>query len=141
MQQLPTTTEGTLRVLRVIHLALMVSMLLYVFIMRMMPANPSEMLNPRFIWALYATAAVTLAAGQWMRSKQLRIAFETLRTKPDDTASLARWRVGVIISDVLAEATVLYGFVIHLLGGTATEVAPLFIAGVTAMLIWWPKQP
>jgi hypothetical protein len=79
--------------------------------------------------------------GQWMRSKQLPIAFETLRTKSDDAASLGRWRTGVIISDALAEAVVLYGFTVHMLGGTAKEVAPFFIAGLAAMLIWWPKQP
>jgi hypothetical protein len=133
--------EGTLRWLRLIHLALMVSMLLYLYIMRMVPAGPSEMLNPTFLWALYITAVATLGMGQWMRSKQLPIAFETLRTKSDDAASLGRWRTGVIISDALAEAVVLYGFTVHMLGGTAKEVAPFFIAGLAAMLIWWPKQP
>ena len=76
-----------------------------------------------------------------MRSKNLRLAFETLRTKPDDAGALVRWRRGVIISDCLAEAVVLYGFVVHMLGGTSLQVAPFFISGSTAMLSWWPRQP
>jgi hypothetical protein len=116
-------------------------MLLYVYMMRMIPADPSKTLNPTLLWALCLVGIYCLGMGQLMRSKHLRLAFETLRAKPDDAASLARWRAGVIISDALAEAVVLCGFVIHMLGGTSREVAPFFIAGVTAMLIWWPKQP
>ena len=44
-------------------------------------------------------------------------ALEALRTKADDIALLGRWRSGAILSATLAEAVVLFGVVIHLLGG------------------------
>jgi hypothetical protein len=93
------------------------------------------------LWSLAACAAVGLAAGQAIRSRYLRPAFETLRVRPDDPGSLVGWRKGVLFSDCLAEATVLYGFVIHMLGGADREVAPFFVAGAAAMILWWPKMP
>ena len=87
--------------------------------MRMVPAQNTEPLKPSMLWSLGACAAVTLALGQVMRSRRLGPAFETLRIKPDDPEALVRWRQGVLISDVLAEATVLYGFAVHALGGPA----------------------
>jgi hypothetical protein len=141
VQQPPTTIEGTLRSLRLIHVALMVSMLLYVYIMWMIPAKSSETLDPTFLLTLDLVGISSVGVAKRIRSKCLRPAFETLRTKPDDAASLGRWRVGVIVSDALAEAVVLYGFVVHLLGGTISQVAPFFSAGLAAMVFWWPQQP
>lgn len=141
MQQNPTTAQGTLKLLRTVHGALMVSIVLYVVVMRMIPAPGAEPVSSRLLWPLGACAAASLAGGQGIRSRYLGPAFETLRAKPDDPGSLLRWRQGVLISDCLAEAAVLYGFVIHLLGGTDGEVVPFFIAGAAAMILWWPKMP
>jgi hypothetical protein len=57
------------------------------------------------------------------------MAFETLRTNPDDAPALNRWRRGVIVGDCLALAVALYGFAIHFMGGTSRQVAPFFIVG------------
>jgi len=141
VQQNPMTTQATLRFLRMVHGVLMVSIVLYVLVMRMVPAQNTEPLKPSMLWSLGACAAVTLALGQVMRSRRLGPAFETLRIKPDDPEALVRWRQGVLISDVLAEATVLYGFAVHALGGSGRQIAPFFIAGAAAMILWWPKMP
>jgi hypothetical protein len=119
----------------------MISILLYLHVMRILPAHNSEPLNPALPWVLGALGVADLGIGQWMRSKQLRLAFETLRTTPDDPTALARWRRGVIIGDCLAIAVVLYGFAIYFLGGSARQVAPFFIVGAAAMLFWWPREP
>jgi hypothetical protein len=54
---------------------------------------------------------------------------------------LGRWRSGAILSATLAEAVVLFGLVIHLLGGSAVQAAGFWIAGAVTMLIWWPQAP
>ena len=141
MQQNPMTTQATLRFLRMVHGALMISIVLYILVVRMVPAQNTEPLKPSMLWALDICAAITLALGQVMRSMRLRPAFETLRRTPDDPGALVRWRQGVLISDVLGEATVLYGFAVHALGGTGRQIAPFFIAGSAAMILWWPKKP
>ena len=141
MQQNPTTAAGTLTFLRTVHGSLMLSMVLYVVVMRMIPAQNAEPLSSGMLWTLGGCAAVGLAAGQAIRLRHLRPAFETLRVKPDEPGALVGWRKGVLVSDCLAEASVLYGFVIHMLGGTDRQVVPFFIAGGAAMILWWPKRP
>ena len=109
--------------------------------MNIVPAQNSEALSPLLLWAFGAVSAFDLAIGYWIRSRDLRIAFEILRTKPDDGAALGRWRRGIIVGDCLALSVVLYGLAIHFLGGTGRQVAPFFIVGAAAFLLWWPKQP
>ncbi|MGC1831360.1 MAG: hypothetical protein WA663_13235 [Candidatus Acidiferrales bacterium] len=109
--------------------------------MRLVPAQGAKPLSTNILLMLGIISAAILGWGQAIRSRRLRLAFETLRTKPDDAESLARWRYGVVLCDTLAQAVVLYGFVIHFIGGTNREVAPFFIAGAVAMVVWWPKQP
>jgi uncharacterized membrane protein len=141
MQQGQVTVQGTLRMLRTVHGAFMLCIVLYVVVMQMVPAQNAEPLSTNMPLLLGILAVANLASGQMIRSRRLRLAFETLRSKPDDAQSLARWRQGVIIGDSLAQAVVLYGFVVHFLGGTNRQVAPFFIAGAVAMLVWWPVQP
>jgi hypothetical protein len=141
MQQGQATLQGTLRMLRTLHGTLMLCIVLYVVVMVLVPAQNAESLSTNILWMLAIIAIAILGWGQAIRSRRLRLALETLRTKPDNAESLARWRYGVVLGDTLAQAVVLYGFVIHFLGGTRWEVAPFFIAGVVAMLVWWPRKP
>jgi hypothetical protein len=136
-----SSRQATLRTLRILHGTFIVSIFLYLYVMRIVSPANAESLNPVLPWVLGAIAASNLAVGQRMRSKQLRIAFDTLRAQPEDADALARWRRGVIIGDCLAMAVVLYGLVIFFLGGTTLQVAPFLLAGATAMLFWWPREP
>jgi hypothetical protein len=89
-----------------------------------------------------ATAAIAAACvAFWMRAKFLGPAFEKLRVQADDAVALANWRKGVIVSDTLAEAVVLFGVVIHFVGATNAQVVPFLIGGAALMLLWWPRQP
>jgi hypothetical protein len=117
------------------------SILLYWHAMSIVPAQNSEALSPLLLWAFGAVSAFDLAIGYWIRSRDLRIAFETLRTKPDDAPALGRWRRGIILGDCFALSIALFGFSIHMQGGTGGQVAPFFIVGAAAFLVWWPKQP
>jgi hypothetical protein len=99
----PTSLESTFVFLRMIHIALMVSMAVYVLMIRLVPAQTGNPLNPKVLWALCVVAGGDLAIGQWMRSKQLGMAFKTLRSKPDDPSGLRRLLIGVLIADCLAE--------------------------------------
>lgn len=141
LQQSPATMEGTLRSLRVIHVTLIISILLYVEVMHLIPGRYSEWLNYRLLYEFGALSLACLASGQAMRARELPGAFETLRVNPNDKRALERWRFGVIVGDTLAEAVALYGFAIHMLGGTNRQVAPFFVAAMAAMIVWWPRRP
>jgi hypothetical protein len=141
MQQFPATTEGTLRQLQLIHLCLVVSVVLYLFMMKIMELPNSGPPSASIFWSLCVESVLALGFGQSIRSKKLGAAFEALQTKPDDPAALAQWHAGVIISDCLAESVALCGLAIHYLGGTSRQVAPFFVAGFLALLLWWPRRP
>jgi hypothetical protein len=141
MQQIRATTQQTLRNLRVVHGCLMFAILLYLYVMRLVPAQPSQELDAKLPLILGVIALVELATGISIRSRKLRTAFETLRNAPDDVRALGLWRQGVIISDSCALAVVLFGLVLHFLGAPSWQVASFFIVGAVAMLLWWPRQP
>jgi hypothetical protein len=119
----------------------MFAILLYLYVMRLVPAQPSPELDTKLPLILGIVALVELASGISIRSRKLGPAFETLRNVPDDVRALGLWRQGVIISDSLAMAVVLFGVVLHFLGAPSWQVASFFIVGAGAMLLWWPRQP
>jgi hypothetical protein len=135
IQQASSTTEGTVRFLRIVHVALLVSVILYGIVLRMVPVQNQRSVDPPILIGLYALSVVMIAIGLAVRAKFIRSAFETLRAKPDDAASLVHWRKADMVSAVLAEAVVLYGVAIHFLGGSVRQVAPFFVFGAIVMLI------
>lgn len=114
---------------------------LYAVMIRVIPAHPSAQID-RFLFAALgfcALAALTIAFV--MRLKYIRPSLDSLRSNPDDTRSLLRWRQGTIVSVTLAESAALYGVAIHFLGGTLGQSAMFLGVAAVAMFLWWPRQP
>jgi hypothetical protein len=135
-----SNARETLSVVRIIHLALLMAVLLYMFIIRIIPATPTEPLNKPLLVGLYALCVLELAFGQRIRSKRVAVALELLRTQPNDAKALSQWRAGVVISDSVAMSVVLYGVALHFVGGTGLQIAPFFLVGAAALLFWWPQD-
>ena len=135
------TTQGTLRFLRIVHGILLFSMVLYpTLVDSIVPLGqkaPSRMLPV----ALGSISAAIIGYAVWFQITRVRPALEALQLKPDDATSLQRWRSGSILSFVLFESVVLYGFALRFMGGTLQESVPFYGAGIALMLIYWPKQP
>ena len=47
MPQIRTTTQQTLRYLRIVHGLLIFAILMYLYVMRLLPAQPSQELGPK----------------------------------------------------------------------------------------------
>jgi hypothetical protein len=137
----PATTQSTLRLMRIVHGALIMSIFLYVLVCWRVGASHPEPMDESFVMALGVLSLGIIAAGFYLRSKWIGAAYESLRAKPDDPASLALWRKGGIVSACFGESVVLYGVVIYLISGNTKQAAPFFVAGLLVMLMWWPKQP
>ena len=63
---------------------------------------------------LMIVAAAQVAAILIARQRMLPPAEDVLRTRPDDVVALLRWRAANILTLVLAESVVLYGFVLQI---------------------------
>jgi hypothetical protein len=135
------TTEGTLRSLRILHFVLLVSMGLYVYVLRIIPAPPPREIKPIILPSMTLYAAALLAVAFVLRWKRIQPAFETLRSRPADQQSLQGWRVGSIVGADMAESIAVIGFAIHLLGATVAQTAAFFVVGIASMLFWWPRRP
>jgi F0F1-type ATP synthase membrane subunit c/vacuolar-type H+-ATPase subunit K len=126
---------------RIIHGCLLASIVAYAFIMLYVPAQAATSPD-RVLLPIFASLSVALLIiGFVVRAKTIGHALETLRQRPDDAHSLAQWRKGVVVTDALAEAVVLYGVVLHFLGWPIGYSAAFMAAGAFVMLIWFPQRP
>jgi len=132
------TTAGTLRI---VHGALFVSMLLYAVIMYALPSTTRDKPPLVEVEALVVIGVALICVAIRLRRKRIHAAFEILKTKPNDAGALQEWRQGAILSASLADALVLFSVALHFMGGNRVEVGGFWIAGVIAMLAWWPQQP
>lgn len=127
--------------LRTFQGALILSIFLYGLVLKEIPTPSPQAPDALLAILLGVVSAGMLVAGLVVRSRMIGRAYETLRVKPDDRESLNRWRVGAVLSAALAEAVVLYGLVLYLIGKPVRQAAPFFVVGAVVMLLWWPKQP
>ena len=132
--------DASLRLLRIIQLALLVSVVFYIAIAEKVgPQVPKDVKQMQMI--LMALAVGVVGTIFIFRQRMLTHAEEALRSQPEDVVALACWRAGNIITLVLAEAVVLYGLVLRFMGGTLLQAAPFYAAGALLMVVWGPRRP
>jgi F0F1-type ATP synthase membrane subunit c/vacuolar-type H+-ATPase subunit K len=65
----------------------------------------------------------------------------TLAARPNDVATLNRWRTGYVMTYVLSEAIALFGLVLRLIGFSLSHVWSFYIAGFILLLFFGPRRP
>jgi hypothetical protein len=133
--------RDALKKTRLLYVVLMGCLLLYIHAMNLISVPSYKSLNPMMYLALIFLGVNTLGVGQVMRHISRRTTVEKLRTNPDDPKAMRLWRSGLVSSGLSAEVLPIFGFLIYISGGTSRQVAPFFIAGAVALIIWWPKKP
>jgi predicted Abi (CAAX) family protease len=129
--------ESSLRQMRIIHVALLLSIPLYVFAGEYLgPSEPRDVKLAQL--ALGAMAAADLGIAYFFRQR-LRAAEEALRMRAEDAAALARWRVASMVSLVICESTAVLGFALRLLGATLWQATPFYAVALVLMLVWVPR--
>ncbi len=141
MQQPANTIEGTLRNLHVLHSAILLSMVLYIGVAEKVVPHPPRVLNPVFPLAFGFFSLSAIGFALFVRTKKIRPALDALQAKPDDRDALGSWKSGTVLTDVMVECVVLFGFAQRFLGATPAQAAPFYITGIALMLLWWPRRP
>jgi hypothetical protein len=136
----PPTLDGTLRTLRTVYLVLLAAMLLYILIAERAQHQLINM-NRTFLAGLGGIAAIGVVIALYVQAKMIRPALETLQAKPDNAASLGRWRSGSLASYVVAEGIVLFGLCLRFLGGTRAMALPFYGVGIVMMIFLFPRRP
>ena len=136
----PMTLETTLRVLRLLWGVLLFSILLFPVIGE--AVGTREPKDVRLIQlGLACLSLVLIVVASLVRLKMVQPATEILSSRSDDAAALKRWQTGSILSYVMFESVVLYGFVFRMMGASLYQAAPFYLAGVLLMILWWPRRP
>jgi hypothetical protein len=117
-----------------------ISVFLYLFMGEWIPRTQQDV-STSLQYAFLVVSGSLIVAAIVIRQSTTGQAEEVLRRTPDDAQALARWRSGQIISFVLAESVVLFGFALRFLGAPLGRVLPFYAAGILLFLIFRPTAP
>jgi hypothetical protein len=129
-----------IRPLRIVHSILLVSVGLYAFLGEIQSQKGYE-LNPVLEIGFAVCAAWTVAVAIFLRRSMVAGALEVFRSDPENSRALQRWRLGQIISMVLAESVALCGFALRFVGVPVVRVIPYYLASVLLFLWFRPSEP
>ena len=132
--------ETALRTLRLIQVAFILSVVVYMVIGEMAGSHPAES-NPTIGLAMAVFAASTVGIVVIVRRVMLVPAGAVLTSNPNDGSGIARWRAANIVVLALCESIGLYGFVLRFLGFTLAQTMPFYLAAILMMLYFGPKRP
>lgn len=134
------SADSAFRTLRIVHLILIVSMLVYIWLPSHLRVRPSQLLNPVVYGALVVMALFLVGAIVLIRNLMLQRSMDQLALRPGDSGLLRRWYQGYVIIFCLCEAIVLYGFVLRFMGATLLQSVPFYLGGLALMLCFAPKR-
>ena len=132
--------ETVLRTLRILQIAMLISIALYVWIGERVAENVLRA-NPVFYYAV-TFISISVVGAIFVVRRVLLSRFEAqLSAQPEDSALLARWRGGYIVIYALCEAVALFGFVLRFLGFPLARIWVFYLSGFALMLLFGPRRP
>jgi F0F1-type ATP synthase membrane subunit c/vacuolar-type H+-ATPase subunit K len=132
--------ESSLKLLRTVQVAMLISIGLYAFIAQGYGPPPREV-SLTFIYTMAALAISMIGAILVVRGIVVKPAEKALQENPENAVVLNRWRTGCIVTFALSEAVVLYGVLSRFAGLRFSQVVPFFVAGFVLMLFFGPRRP
>ena len=130
----------SLKTLRTIQWAMLVSILLYVAV--------GEVLGPRIrhvdptLSYMFSTLAVGIVGTIFVVRRTLVLrAAATLATHPDDNLSLNQWKTGYVATYALCEALALFGLVLRFRGSELQQSLLFYCGGFVLLFFFRPRQP
>lgn len=131
--------NSSIRQLRIIQSALLISIILYVFVALHAPVR-SQGIELMILCLALLSGAMAIAVFV-IRTKMVG-RFEALLTaQPEDKLVLSKWRSAYVLMWALCEAIALYGLTLRYLGFTMIQVIPFFAVGFVLMLVLPARRP
>lgn len=132
--------ESAIKVVRAIQIGLLVSVVLYVVVGERVGSVPR--LNDPVVFYVLSLATITIVGVILVVRRTLVLqSAAALAARPNDLATLSRWRAGHIMTYALSEAIAIFGFVLRIMGFTLSQVAYFYIAGFILLLFFGPRRP
>jgi hypothetical protein len=131
---------SAVKTLRIIQIALLVSMGVYVLVGELV-GPPVSNGRPTLFYALSALSIMTIGVILVVRRTLVLHSEATLRTRSDDLPTLGRWKNGYIVTYALSEALALFGLIVRLAGFSLSEAITFYLPGFVLMLFFRPQPP
>ncbi len=132
--------SGTLRTLRVVQWALLVSVALYVILGAMLHPM-ARGVDPSLNY-VFSTLGVAIVGMIFVVRRTLVLRWaESLAAHPDDALALGHWRSGYFATYALSEALALFGLILRFMGCNFERSLPFYIGGFALLFFFGPKEP
>jgi hypothetical protein len=133
------SVETSLRQMRIIHAAMLISIVLYAFISLRLPVHVAP--QPTILYGIAFAAVANVGVIFVVRNRLLSTPGPISSPQQNNQGVLARWRTACIVTWALCEAIALYGLVLHFIGFQMSQSLFFFIVGFVLMLLFAPRPP
>ena len=119
---------------------MLVSVALFVLIGEVVGSIP-KLSDPTLFYALSLATITIVGVILVVRRTLVLQSASMLAARPNDAATLNRWRTGYIMTYTLSESIALFGLVLRLMGFTLSQVWSFYIAAFILLLFFGPRRP
>ena len=132
--------ESAIKIVRLLQIAMLLSVLLLVIVGEMVGSIP-RLSNPTLFYALSLATITMVGVILVVRRTLVLQSAATLAERPDDVATIARWRAGYVMTYALSEAIAMFGLLLRIIGFSLQQVASFYVAGFILLLFFGPRRP
>jgi hypothetical protein len=132
--------ENAIKIVRVIQIAMLLSVLLIVVAGEFVGSIP-KFSNPTLFYALSLATITIVGVILVVRRTLVLQSAASLAARPDDVATLNRWRAGYVMTYALSEAIAIFGLLLRVIGFSLSQVASFYVAGFILLLFFGPRRP
>ena len=132
--------ESAIKIVRLFQIAMLLSVLLLVVVGEMVGSIP-RLSNPTLFYALSLATITMVGVILVVRRTLVLQSAATLAERPNDVATIARWRAGYVMTYALSEAIAMFGLLLRIIGFSLQQVASFYVAGFILLLFFGPRRP
>jgi hypothetical protein len=132
--------EHAIKIVRIIQIAMLLSVLLLVVGGEVVGSIP-RFSNPTLFYALSLATITIVGVILVVRRTLVLQSANMLAARPNDVATLSRWRAGYVMTYALSETIAIFGLLLRVIGFSLTQVASFYIAGFILLLFFGPRRP
>lgn len=132
--------ESAIRIVRAIQIAMLLSVALFVLAGELVGSIP-RLSNPTLFYALSLATITIVGVILVVRRTLVLQSAAILAERPNDAATLSRWRAGHVMTYALSEAIAMFGLLLRIIGFSLSQVASFYLAGFILLLFFGPRRP
>jgi cytochrome b561 len=132
--------ESAIRIVRAIQIAMLLSVALFVLAGELVGSIP-RLSNPTLFYALSLATITIVGVILVVRRTLVLQSAAILAERPNDAATLSRWRAGHVMTYALSEAIAMFGLLLRIIGFSLSQVASFYLAGFILLLFFSPRRP